>query len=124
MVDGGMGSWGCTVVRWGCVVRSSVLGSGMVRGRVGWGSMIRGRMGWGSMIRGRMGWHGGMVSNRVGRSLSMGGIMCGARAVVGLARVGDVSDVARVRVVHMVGHGLFGNSTHFVVIINIREHKF
>ena len=101
MVDGGMGSRGGAVVRWGCVVGSGV---------------VRGRMGWGSMIRGRMGWHGGMVSNRVGRSLSMGGIMCGARAVVGLARVGDVSDVARVRVVHMVGHGLSGDSTHLVVV--------
>ena len=105
VVDGGMGSWGCTVVGWGCVVRSSVLGSGMVRGRVGWGSMIRGRMGWGGM-------------GRVGRSLSVGGIVGGARAVMGLARVGYIGNVARVCIIHVVGHGLImGNSTHLVMVL-------
>ena len=91
MVDGGMGSGGCTMVRWSCMVGSR--GGAVVR----WGSVV------GSSMMGC-----GMVRGRVGRSLSMRGVG-GARAVVGLTRVGDIGDIARVLVVHMVGHGLMGN---------------
>ena len=74
MVHGCMGSGGGAVVRWGCVVGSSVMGSGM-------------------------------LGDRVDRSLSMRGDG-GARSVVGLTGIGDIGNIARVRVVHMVGHGL------------------
>ena len=77
-----VGCGGSTMVRRGCVVGSGVVGSGMVRS--------------------------GMVRGRVGRSLSMRGVGW-ARAVVGLTRVGDIGNIARVLVVHMVGHGLIGN---------------
>ena len=80
-----VGSGGSTMVRRGCVVGSGVVGSGMVRS--------------------------GMVRGRVGRSLSVMGIH-GAGAIVGLARVGNIGDIARVCIIHVVGHSLMGNSTH------------
>ena len=97
MVDGGVGGGsGAVVRRRRCVVGSSA----MVR---------RGSMVGCSVVGSGMG--------RVGRSLSVGGVVGGAGAVVGLAGVGDVCDIARVRVVHVVGHGLMmvmDNSTRLM----------
>ena len=94
MVDGGMGSGGGTMVRWSCMVGSR--GGAVVR----WGCVV------GSSMMGC-----GMVRGRVGRSLSVMGIH-GAGAIVGLARVGNIGDIARVCIIHVVGHSLMGNSTH------------
>ena len=80
------------MVRWGCVVWSSVVRSSMVGSSVVGSSVVGGRVGW---------------------PLSMGSVVGGAGAVVGLARVGYVCDVARVCIIHMVGHSLLDNTTHF-----------
>ena len=95
MVDRGMGCGGAVVCRGGVVGSGGavVRRGGMVGSRggtvVSWGSVV------GSSV----------VGGRVGRSLSMRGVG-GARAVVGLAGVGNISNIARVSISHVVGHCL------------------
>ena len=103
MVDRGMGCGGAVVCRGGVVGSGGavVRRGGMVGSRGG--AVVR----WGSVVGSSM-MGCGMVRGRVGRSLSMRGVGW-ARAVVGLTRVGDIGNIARVLVVHMVGHGLIGN---------------
>ena len=107
VVDGGVGGGGGAMV-----CRRRVVGSSGVvrRGRmVGCSAVVcRGRVVWCSVVGSGMG--------RVRRPLTVGGAVM-AGAVVGLAGVGDVGNVAGVRVVHVVGHGLMsGDSTHLVVV--------
>ena len=107
VVDGGMGSGGTAMVRWGCVVWSSVVGSSVMGSSVVGSSVVWSSLVWSSVVG------NSVVGGRVGWPLSMRSVVGGAGAIVGLARVGYVCDVARVCIIHMVGHSLLGNSTHF-----------